>query len=91
MAPSSRLLIHEYMLQKPSTDNDGFPKAPYPLLSNYGAGVVRSHYQDICMMYILNGKERNFDEIVKLGAGAGLRFEKLWDMGEAHIVEFRPA
>lgn len=90
MAPNSRLLIHEYMLQKASAGDDEFPRAPYPLLFNFGAGVVRSHYQDICMMYIMNGKERTFDAVVKLGACAGLKYTKLWDMGEAHVVEFGP-
>ncbi|KAJ7595126.1 hypothetical protein C8J56DRAFT_1044830 [Mycena floridula] len=65
-------------------------KAPFPLLPNYGAGVVRAHYQDFNMMFLVNGKERSFVGVLELGTVTNLKFEKLWDMGEAHVLEFSP-
>ena len=41
------------------------------------------------MMAMLNSEERQLDDFVRLGEGAGLKFEKLWDFGEMGLVEYR--
>jgi len=42
------------------------PQAPGPLLSNWGAGALRAHGQDITVLSIMNSKERTFTEMVSL-------------------------
>ncbi|KAF4581786.1 hypothetical protein EYR40_002804 [Pleurotus pulmonarius] len=66
-------------------------QAPRPLLPNYGAANRRLYQQDINMLLQFNSKERTLDEFIKLGEASGFRFQKLWDGGEAGIVEFVPA
>nr|P0CT90.1 RecName: Full=3-O-methyltransferase 2; Short=Mtrase 2 [Phanerochaete chrysosporium RP-78] len=90
MQPSSRVLIHEYVLQQTTRDdvtveNDS---APEPLLPNYGNGRIRRYYQDITMLLGLNSKERTLQEFIDIGAQAGLKFVKLWDGGQTALVEF---
>jgi len=66
-------------------------QAPEPLLPNYGVGKVRQYNLDLDMMVMLNSQERYLEEFIKLGEEAGLRFEKLWDVGEMGVIEFRLA
>ncbi|KDQ22115.1 hypothetical protein PLEOSDRAFT_1109237 [Pleurotus ostreatus PC15] len=90
--PKSKLLINEfvpqYIVRGGLASN---AQAPAPLLPNYGAGNKRLYQQDMNMMILFNSKERTLEEFIKLGEASGFRFEKLWDGGEAGIIEFAPA
>ncbi|KAJ3504648.1 hypothetical protein NLJ89_g7830 [Agrocybe chaxingu] len=92
MEPHSRILIHEYILQdacRVPDDQTAFKQAPAPLLPNYGAGRIRQYNLDLDMMTMLNSEERRLPDFIHLGEMAGLRFVKLWDLGETGVVEFR--
>jgi len=92
MTPSSRLLIHEYVLQNPLRREDASKDiivAPEPLLPNWGEGRIQPYRADMVMMVLGNSKERTFDEFLSLGSAAGLEFVKLWDLGETSFVEFK--
>ncbi|KAG9218402.1 hypothetical protein CCMSSC00406_0007997 [Pleurotus cornucopiae] len=92
VGPKSKLLINEFVPQY--IVRGGFAsntQAPAPLLPNYGAGNKRLYQQDMNMMIQFNSKERTLEEFIKLGEASGFRFEKLWDGGEAGIIEFAPA
>ncbi|KAF5346423.1 hypothetical protein D9758_012775 [Tetrapyrgos nigripes] len=88
MQPNDRLLIHEFVPQ-PIVDG-GTAKAPEPLLPNYGAALKRLYFQDLNMMQFFYSKERTLDEFMNMGDTAGFEFVKLWDGGEAGIMEFIP-
>ncbi|KAJ7214521.1 S-adenosyl-L-methionine-dependent methyltransferase [Mycena pura] len=91
--PSSRVFIHEFVLQHISHDSglEGkFEKAPEPLLPNFGVGRVRPYAQDINMMVCLNSQERTLPGFIQLGALSGFEFVKLWDLGEVDLIEFKP-
>ncbi|KAF8443681.1 S-adenosyl-L-methionine-dependent methyltransferase [Boletus edulis BED1] len=81
MAPHSRLLIHDYVLRSASRDRNaksfGADVAPEPLLPNFGNGNNRN--------------ERTLDESIALGSAAGLRLEKVYDLAESAVLEFRVA
>jgi hypothetical protein len=92
MAPYSRVLVQEYILQsanRVSDDEAKYEQAPVPLLPNYGLGRIRQYYLDIDMMSMLNSEERRLSDFIKLGEAAGLQFERLWDFGETGLVEYR--
>ncbi|KAJ6628890.1 S-adenosyl-L-methionine-dependent methyltransferase [Mycena sp. CBHHK59/15] len=84
---TSKLLIHEYVLQH-IVRGIYTGEAPWPLLPNYGVGRVRPYYQDINMMNFHNSKERTLEEFVNLGTQAGFTFSKIWDCGETNLLEF---
>ncbi|KAJ7482293.1 S-adenosyl-L-methionine-dependent methyltransferase [Mycena galericulata] len=88
MKPSSRLLVHEFVLQHVVASDHTFDRAPEPLLPNYGVGSVRAYTQDITMMIMHNSKERTLQEYIEMGARSGLRFVKVWAQGEVGLVEF---
>ncbi|PBK68022.1 S-adenosyl-L-methionine-dependent methyltransferase [Armillaria solidipes] len=91
MRRSSRLLIHEHLLQHVNRENTlapGLKVAPHPLLPNYGAGRIRQYNLDLAMMCLFNGQERRLDQIVELGRESGLSFLRVWDLGETGVVEF---
>lgn len=67
-------------------------------------GRVRLYQQDLNMMNTLNSKERTLEELGESAARgynhldlyscrneAGFKFVKLWEAGEASIVEFSTA
>ncbi|KAF8058207.1 S-adenosyl-L-methionine-dependent methyltransferase [Lyophyllum atratum] len=90
MAPHSRVLIQEYIIQPaspPRGEEPSHPPAPSPLLPNYGAGRIRQYNLDIDMMTALNSQERTLDDFIRLGKAVGLNFVKLWSVGEMDIVE----
>ncbi|KAF8128344.1 S-adenosyl-L-methionine-dependent methyltransferase [Boletus edulis] len=95
MAPHSRLLIHDYVLRSASRDRNaksfGADVAPEPLLPNFGNGNNRMYQQDLNMWIIHNAKERTLDESIALGSAAGLRLEKVYDLAESAVLEFRVA
>ncbi|KJA18248.1 hypothetical protein HYPSUDRAFT_79252 [Hypholoma sublateritium FD-334 SS-4] len=91
MGPSSRLLIHEFVLQSAVRDPLVPNQAPEPLLANYGMGRVRLYQQDMNMMCLFNSQERTLQEFTDMGTKTGFKFEKLWDAGEAALVEFSTA
>ncbi|TFK35060.1 O-methyltransferase-domain-containing protein [Crucibulum laeve] len=91
MGPHSRVLIQEYILQHANrvpNDQSEFEQAPEPLLPNYGAGRIRQYNLDIDMITMLNSEERTGGEFIRLGEAAGLKFTKVWDIGELGLVEF---
>jgi len=91
MKPSSRLLIHEFVLQPVARDgtHEGIVElAPEPLLPNYGVGNVRAYTQDITMCFMLNSKERTLQNWIDMAAKSGLLFVKLWAEGEVGLLEF---
>jgi len=89
MAPHSRILIFDYVLQSVARGaTSAFDVAPAPLLPNYGQGKARMYTQSLNMLCICNAKERTLDEFVELGKQAGLKFVKLWNAGEESMVEF---
>ncbi|KAF9009301.1 S-adenosyl-L-methionine-dependent methyltransferase [Hymenopellis radicata] len=88
MKPDSRILISEHIL-RPAVADPETKSAPAPLLPNGGVGGIRPYNMDLTMMIIVNAKERTFSEFKRLGDGAGLKFEKLWNNGESDILEFR--
>ncbi|KAF7314318.1 Kinesin-like protein [Mycena kentingensis (nom. inval.)] len=88
--PTSRIFIHELVLQPVVDDGSGIELAPAPLLPNYGVGRVRLYAQDINMMNVVNSQERTLSQFIELGAQSGLKFVKLWDRGEVGLMEFQP-
>ncbi|KAF9479528.1 S-adenosyl-L-methionine-dependent methyltransferase [Pholiota conissans] len=88
MGPSSRLLIHELVLQHVVRDPSIPNQAPEPLLANYGMARIRAYNQDINMLNSCNSQERTLQEFIDMGLRTGFRFERLWDAGEAGLVEF---
>ncbi|KIJ64097.1 hypothetical protein HYDPIDRAFT_28987 [Hydnomerulius pinastri MD-312] len=95
MEPHSRLLIHDYVLtpasRKPTADYMGADVAPEPMLPNFGAGNSRMYQQDLNMWFIHNAKERTLDDSISLGSAAGLRLEKVYDLAESAVLEFKLA
>ncbi|EAU82335.1 hypothetical protein CC1G_06645 [Coprinopsis cinerea okayama7 len=92
MAPHSRVLIHEFIIQHANRAHSKEvvqPQAPEPLLPNYGIGRIRQYNLDIVMMSLLNAQERTLEDFVALAQKADLRFVRLWDFGEMAAVEFR--
>ncbi|KAJ6628892.1 S-adenosyl-L-methionine-dependent methyltransferase [Mycena sp. CBHHK59/15] len=92
--PSSRVFIHEFVLQhivRDSAFEGKFEKAPEPLLPNFGIGKVRPYAQDINMMVCLNSQERTLPQFIEMGARSGFEFVKLWDHGEVGLMEFAPS
>ncbi|TFL03932.1 S-adenosyl-L-methionine-dependent methyltransferase [Pterulicium gracile] len=93
MAPHSRILVHDYVLQHacPNADqaSHGTEVSPAPLLPNYGAGSVRGYAQDVNMMTLFNGKERTISDMRYLGERNGLEVVRVWDLAELGIVEFK--
>ncbi|KAF4564046.1 hypothetical protein EYR36_003297 [Pleurotus pulmonarius] len=91
MSPQSKLLINEFVPQYIVRGGlASHTQAPTPLLANYGVANKRLYQQDMNMMISFNSKERTLDEFIRIGEASGFRFEKLWDGGEAGIVEFVP-
>ncbi|KAF4615895.1 hypothetical protein D9613_011401 [Agrocybe pediades] len=93
MAPHSRVLVHDHILQYPFRGSDSFNnrEAPQPLLANYGAGRIRQYYLDMQLLNLLNGEVRTLPHYVELGESAGLEFVKVWDLGETSAIEYRLA
>ncbi|KAI0044137.1 S-adenosyl-L-methionine-dependent methyltransferase [Auriscalpium vulgare] len=91
MKPGSRILVHEYIVPSnfPSKSGDaGVESAPKPLLPNFGYGNTRTYLQDVHMCIVLNACERTLAEFKDLGARAGLRFVKVWDLLDTGLVEY---
>ncbi|KAH7923036.1 S-adenosyl-L-methionine-dependent methyltransferase [Leucogyrophana mollusca] len=95
LAPHSRLLIHDYVLanvnRKSVAEYMGADVAPEPMLPNFGAGNSRMYQQDLNMWFIHNAKERTLADSIALGSAAGLRLEKVYDLAESAVLEFRLA
>ncbi|THH26582.1 hypothetical protein EUX98_g7604 [Antrodiella citrinella] len=94
MKPSARVIIQGYIIQSASEegmedDSDLMPRAPKPLLPNYGEGHVIRYYMDIVMMELLNSQQRTLVEYKRLGESAGLEFVKAYDCGELSALEFK--
>ncbi|KAF9038013.1 S-adenosyl-L-methionine-dependent methyltransferase [Panaeolus papilionaceus] len=92
MAPHSRVLVHEFILHpvnRVPESEASYDQAPEPLLPNYGVGTVKQYYLDIDMMVAFNSQERQLSQFIKLGDAAGLKFQRVWDLGETGLVEYR--
>ncbi|KAG6886736.1 hypothetical protein C0995_005346 [Termitomyces sp. Mi166 len=92
MGPNSRLLIHDYVLShlnQTELEAARVEAAPFPLLPNYGAGSARTYYQDMTMLIMYISKERTLDESVALASTVGLHLEKVWDLAESSLLEFK--
>ncbi|KAG7091730.1 hypothetical protein E1B28_008131 [Marasmius oreades] len=71
MNSSSRLLIHDYVLQhvyrdQKSTESD-VEMAPEPLLPNYGSGNIRPYNYSVTMLALFNSRERTREDFIALG------------------------
>ncbi|KJA18249.1 hypothetical protein HYPSUDRAFT_70031 [Hypholoma sublateritium FD-334 SS-4] len=88
MGPSSRLLIHELVLQHAVRGASVSNQAPEPLLANFGMARIRAYNQDMNMLTSCNSQERTLQEFIDMGNKTGFQFVKLWDAGEAGLVEF---
>ncbi|KAG5723110.1 Sterigmatocystin 8-O-methyltransferase [Termitomyces sp. T112] len=94
MGHNSRLLIHDYVLShvnQTELETAEVERAPYPLLPNYGAGSARTYYQDMTMLVMYISKERTLNESVALASTVGLQLEKVWDLAESSLLEFKVA
>ncbi|KAH9949716.1 S-adenosyl-L-methionine-dependent methyltransferase [Amylocystis lapponica] len=97
MGPNSRLLIHDDVIQHLHRAADGHDSdlgvevAPEPLLPNFGAGNRRMYNLDLTMLILYNSRERTLRDFVRLGNAGGLRLEKVWDLAESSVLEFRLA
>lgn len=98
LGPNSRVLIHDYVLRGLSrkqaqieADTLGADVAPEPMLPNYGVGNIRAYEQDMTMWILHNAKERTLQDAVQLAAAANLKLEKVWDLAEACVLEFKAA
>ena len=90
----NKYLLHleEYILQPANRvpeEKSPIKQAPEPLLPNYGGGRIGQYNLDLHMMAMLNSEERRLPQFIKLGEAAGLKFVKLWDLGEMGLVEYR--
>ncbi|KAG6901385.1 hypothetical protein C0995_012649 [Termitomyces sp. Mi166 len=84
----------DYVLQhanRNQTSNSAFTEAPEPMLPNCGVGQIRPYNLDLCVMVLLNSKERTLEELIDIASKADLQFVKLWCTGETGVVEFQPA
>ncbi|KAG6916944.1 hypothetical protein DXG01_004631 [Tephrocybe rancida] len=85
--------LDDYILQHAHRTGDvsgpGFVEAPEPLLPNYGEGRIRQYNLDVCLMVLLNSRERTLEEFISMAAKADLEFVKLWDAGELGVAEFK--
>ncbi|TCD61790.1 hypothetical protein EIP91_007944 [Steccherinum ochraceum] len=94
MKPGSRLIVQEYVIQSLSEegsadDEELLPRAPQPLLPNYGEGHILRYYLDIIMLELLNSAQRSLVEYKQLAERAGLEFVKAYDCGELSAIEFK--
>ncbi|KAH8829594.1 S-adenosyl-L-methionine-dependent methyltransferase [Flagelloscypha sp. PMI_526] len=90
LKPGSRVLVQEYVLQhavKGEIDS-GVKPAPEPLLPNWGVGRIGANNLDLDMMCMLNSQERYIEDFIDLGNKSGLKFVKLWDLGDTGVVEY---
>ena len=98
MAPSSRLLINEMLVEplhrhsanyEVGEGEQGIGDAPEPLAPNYGDKW--QFQRDHMMMLNLQGKERNREDFIELVGKAGLEVVRFWTLGgvESAIIECR--
>ncbi|KIK79502.1 hypothetical protein PAXRUDRAFT_834060 [Paxillus rubicundulus Ve08.2h10] len=98
LEPHSRVLIHDHVLRQlnrkqaeAEAETFGLSVAPEPMLSNFGVGNLRMYQRDMAMFVFHNAKERTLQDSLELSTAAGLKFEKIWDLGEASVLEFSAA
>ncbi|KIM63319.1 hypothetical protein SCLCIDRAFT_1214202 [Scleroderma citrinum Foug A] len=76
----------------PAAKNIGIDVAPEPMpLPGFGAGNELMHQQDLVMLMANNGKERLLDDWTALATTVGLRLEKVYDLGDTSVLDFRVA
>ncbi|KAF8839427.1 S-adenosyl-L-methionine-dependent methyltransferase [Paxillus ammoniavirescens] len=98
LGPHSRVLIHDYVLRQLNRKQAEVEAAtfevavaPEPMLPNFGVGSMRMYQQDMTMFVFHNAKERTLQDSLELSTAAGLKLEKVWDLGEACVLEFSAA
>lgn len=104
--PNSRILIHDFVIEygipvKPDIETPGshpigstgqtLMRAPYPMISNYGAGNAIMFSTGVTMLLSFNGMERPLNKTIENANDAGLEFVKLWDLGETALIELKAA
>ncbi|KAF4615892.1 hypothetical protein D9613_011402 [Agrocybe pediades] len=92
MAPHSRVLVQEHILQHPFRvpDSESVTRqAPEPLMANYGVGRIRQFYVDMQLLNVMNSEVRTLAQYNKLAEAAGLEYVKVWDLGETSVMEYR--
>ncbi|KAG7091737.1 hypothetical protein E1B28_008138 [Marasmius oreades] len=92
MKSSSRLILHEYILQHAYHDQGSIGSselAPEPLLPNYGC--VRPVNCNVIMLALYNSCIRTSEDFIALGRKSGLELVKLWPLSETCLIEFRLA
>jgi len=67
--------------------NDKLNQAPIPLLPDFGAGRVQTHYLDMAMLTLFNAEERTLEDYVKLVEVSGFNLIKVWDLGKTSLLE----
>jgi len=91
MAPTSKLLIHEFAVPSLVRSNsDAVQQAAEPLLPNYGVARSFPYTVDMHMMNNLNARERTIDQFKALASKANLKINKVYDAGELSILELVP-
>ncbi|KAF8840153.1 S-adenosyl-L-methionine-dependent methyltransferase, partial [Paxillus ammoniavirescens] len=95
LEPHSRVLIHDYVLRSLSRKQAEVeaatfqvPMAPEPMLPNFGVGSMHMYQQDLAMFILFNAKERTLQDSLELSTAAGLKLEKIWDLGATCVLEF---
>ncbi|KAF9254134.1 S-adenosyl-L-methionine-dependent methyltransferase [Marasmius fiardii PR-910] len=99
MNDTSRVLLHEFVLQHPCHDPTDATDAQSPLnepaqaplLPNYGSGYVMPYNMNVLMLAECNSHERTSEDFAALGQHAGLRLVKIWPLAQMSLVEFRLA
>ncbi|KIK82024.1 hypothetical protein PAXRUDRAFT_832449 [Paxillus rubicundulus Ve08.2h10] len=98
LGPHSRVLIHDYVLRQLSrkqaqveATNFQLSVAPEPMLPNFGVGTMLMYQQDMTMTVLFNAKERTLRDSLELSTAAGLKLEKVWDLGPTCVLEFSAA
>ncbi|KAG2101510.1 S-adenosyl-L-methionine-dependent methyltransferase [Suillus cothurnatus] len=91
MGPNSRVLIRECCLRFNRISEFMVPKAPEPMLPNFGAGSHNAYQTDLTMWFTFNSKERTLEELKIIGAAAGLVLTQVYDLVDTMLVELRIA
>ncbi|KIJ09826.1 hypothetical protein PAXINDRAFT_86916 [Paxillus involutus ATCC 200175] len=98
LEPHSRVLIHDYVLRQLSRKQAEVESAtfqvsvaPEPMLPNFGVGSMHMYQQDMTMFVLFNAKERTLQDSLELSTAAGLKLEKIWDLGATCVLEFSGA
>ncbi|KAG7093562.1 hypothetical protein E1B28_007232 [Marasmius oreades] len=96
MNSSSRLLLHDYVLQHALFDQHPIgsfesSEMALELLLNYGSGTIRPAYVNLMMLALYNSCVRTSEDFIALGRQCGLTLVKIWPLSGTSLIEFRLA